>query len=160
MGDPRQLQQIEEALLESGEWLRAASPGPAVRELRVRYGVLVRVVGSWKLTPPHPDQLAAMLDCVSDLCAAIVRLCDPTLRESFQLARRFGRPSRPAPRPSAHPSARPLARASPWPAARRSVPPGRGWPGATLAMRPPAPPDVFLRTTRPPPAKASEPPGS
>src|SRR5580693_4459683 len=155
MVDPRQLEQIEEALLESGDWLRTAAPGPAVRELRVRYGSLSRVVGSWKMAPPHPDRLAAMLECVSDLCGAIVRTCDPSPRDAVKLARRTARPSCPAQRPSIHPPGRPIGRVSIPPDARRPLPPSR-WPAAVLAIRPPPPPDVFQRTTRPPPPGPSE----
>jgi hypothetical protein len=158
MLDAKHLQQIDETLFESGDWLRAASPGPAVRELRVRHGALVRVVGSWKTAPPHPDQLAAMLECVSELCGAIVRACNPSAGDASALMRRTGRPSHSALRPSVHPSGRPIARASIRPDARRTAPPGRHRPAAALAMRPPPLPNVFLRTTRPPPRPASEPP--
>src|ERR1700689_511839 len=101
MVEGKQLQQIEEALFESGDWLRAAQSGPAVRELRVRYGVLMRVVGSWTMSPPHPDQLAAMLESGHDLCAAIVRTCGPWAGNGPKPGRRTGRPPSPGARPSA-----------------------------------------------------------
>ncbi|MGO9835461.1 MAG: hypothetical protein ACLP1X_14705 [Polyangiaceae bacterium] len=148
MVEGKQLQQIEEALFESGDWLRTAQPGPAVRELRVRYGALLRVVGTWATAPPHADQLAAMLECVNDLCAAIARTCGPVARNPSKLGRRTGRPSSPGVRPSARPSARPSGRPGP----RQSAPPLKPRSAAGHAMRP-GPMDAFERTTRPPPPR-------
>jgi hypothetical protein len=141
------LRQIEESLFEASDWLGALPAGPAVRELRVRYAALVRVVGSWKMVTPHPDQLAAMLECVTDLCAAILRTCGPAARDGSRLGRRSGGPSRPAPRSSSR---------SP---ARTSAPPTRSRSSLGPTLPPLGRANVFDRTTRPPPLRRrSEPP--
>ena len=148
MVEGKQLQQIEETLFESGDWLRTAQPGPAVRELRVRYGALVRVVGTWATAPPHPDQLAAMLECVNDLCTVITRTCGPAARNASKPGRRTARPPTPGARPAARPSARPSGR----PAVRPSAPPGKPRSAAGHAIRP-GPLDAHQHTTRPPPPR-------
>lgn len=75
MADVTQRSLIEQHIDELDGWLRAATPSPAVRELRVRHSALARVVRGWVHVPPHEAQIAAMLECVLELRAQVVRSC-------------------------------------------------------------------------------------
>jgi hypothetical protein len=123
--------QIDEALAEADAHLCAAIPGPAVRELRVRLGMLTRVVRGWVNVAPHDAQVAAMLECALDLLAMVQRACP--LAEAAPPSRRS---SRPASRPQ---SLRPAHARTTRPAPRR---------------------EASLRTTRPPPRRAPDGPPS
>jgi hypothetical protein len=131
--DPSKLAAVELTLNECRDLLAAAPPGPAVRELRVRHGALARVTGGWRVNPPHPAQLAAMLECTMDLRAMVVRVC------------KLPPPGEPTTLPGLGPrhSSRPPPRSSSWP---------RRVPGAQRSTRPP-PRDMSTRTTRPPPPR-------
>src|SRR5579883_1489045 len=120
-----QLPAIEQVLTETEALLRAATPSPAVRELRVRQGMLLRVVRGWIHIPPHDAQIAAMLECVLDLRASVVRTCAATDGSLASVARRTTRPA----------MARVTAR-----------------PAQTRTTRPP-PRREATRTTRPPPRR-------
>jgi hypothetical protein len=77
---------IDEALAEAEILLRSVVPGPGIRELLVRHGSLSRVVKGWGAAPPHEAQVAAMLECVTELLGSVKRLCalSPTNRPAFQ----------------------------------------------------------------------------
>ena len=93
---------IEDDLLEIDARLRAAAPGPALRELRVRHGALSRVVMSWSNVGPHDAQIAAMLECVLELRTLVLRACGPgEAGKSMQV-----RTTRPPPRRAAAAAAR------------------------------------------------------
>jgi hypothetical protein len=70
-----QLTAMEEMLVVCGERLRFAAPNAAVRELRVRYWALARVVRRWFFSPPHAAQIAAMLECVLELNSRVQQEC-------------------------------------------------------------------------------------
>jgi hypothetical protein len=130
MIDPSKLAGVELTLDECHELLAAAAPSPAVRELRVRHAALARVVGGWRVMPPHSAQLAAMLECALELRGLVVRACaQPSAREPTTL-------------PGIGPTSRPPPRSSSWP--RRT--------SAQGATRPPAR-DMSMKTTRPPPRR-------
>ncbi len=118
-----QIVAIDEALAEADILLRSMATGPGVRELLVRHGSLSRVVKAWGAAPPHEAQLAAMLECVTELLGSVRRVClvEPPHRPAFQ---RFQ-------------TARAVA------AARKTSPP----PGALRNS------DPRTRSTRPPPAR-------
>ena len=133
---------IETTLAELDEVLRAASPGVAVRELRVRHAALARVVRGWALAEPYTAQLAAMRECVAELRDAVKKACPQGPREA---AAGSGGASRPPARPTrrAIPVKSPMKSSGP--------PPRRSSGGAGLT------------TTRPPPrrdAGGSSPPSS
>jgi hypothetical protein len=128
-GDVTRRGVIEDALEEIDEALRSGPPGPAIRELRVRQGALFRVVRGWIHLPPHDAQIAAMLECVLELRAQVLRVSVPS-RDPPVIVRRG---SRPPPRSAA-------ARASASQARTTKPPPRR---------------DASMRTTRPPPAPPS-----
>jgi hypothetical protein len=129
MVDPSMLVAVELTLNECAELLAAAPPGPAARELRVRHGALSRVVGGWRVNPPHLAQLSAMLECTMELRAMVVRLCEPLPQRDPATLPGLG------PRTSSRPP-----RSTTWPrrAQRTTRPPQR---------------DMSTRTTRPPPRR-------
>jgi hypothetical protein len=130
MIDPSKLAAVELTLDDCGELLDAAAPSPAVRELRVRHGALARVVGGWRVMPPHAAQLAAMLECALELRGMVVRACTlPPTRDPTTLPG-IGPPSRPPARSSSRPR-----RTS---AQRSTLPPPR---------------DMSMPTTKPPPRR-------
>ncbi|HEX8796412.1 MAG TPA: hypothetical protein VF765_35920 [Polyangiaceae bacterium] len=94
MADVTQRSVIEQHIEELDTWLRAATPSPAVRELRVRHMTLARVVRAWVHQPPHDAQIAAMLECVLELRTQVQRSCPPPP------------PDAPAPRHASRPPAR------------------------------------------------------
>ena len=65
---------IEETLEEIDARLREGAPGAAMREVRVRHDGLSRVVRRWVHVPPHSAQVSAMLECVLELRAQLLRV--------------------------------------------------------------------------------------
>jgi hypothetical protein len=115
---------VEQTILEIDELLRAAPPGAAVRELRVRHGALARVVRGWSVAGPHAAQLGAMQECLLELRAAVLKAC----------------PARPQARGASHPphpALRPTARALPAKHMKTTRPPPRRV-SASRSTRPPA----------------------
>jgi len=136
LADPQQgalRQNIEQAIAELDEILRAASSGPAVRELRVRHGALARVVRSWGKPGPHAAQLGAMQECILELRTAVLKACPGRPR---------GASSPTVPSPQARPTAR-----SPQVKHMKTT-------------RPPPRRASANRSTRPPPRSTGGPPSS
>jgi len=124
VADPPQRKVIEDTIVEIDEVLRAAAASPAVRELRVRHGALARVVRTWGHPGPHAAQLGAMMECVLELRAAVLKACPARAREASGHG-------------ASRPPARPTARALPVKHMKTTRPPPRRS-AANRSTRPPA----------------------